>query len=85
VSNGIPHGGCIRSWKRRDLAEADGLLGDAGRSDLVTQLALDPEAGDMIPGTGGFRKLRAARPGMGKRGGVRVVYILNRACYIEQI
>jgi hypothetical protein len=31
--------------------------------------------GDLIPGTGGFRKVRVARKGMGKRGGARVVYI----------
>ncbi|HCI8982026.1 TPA: type II toxin-antitoxin system RelE/ParE family toxin [Klebsiella pneumoniae] len=34
----------------------------------------DPEAGDTISGTGGFRKIRWSRPGMGKRGGVRVIY-----------
>ena len=34
----------------------------------------DPEAGDTIAGTGGFRKIRWSRPGMGKRGGVRVIY-----------
>ncbi|WP_312952112.1 type II toxin-antitoxin system RelE/ParE family toxin [Superficieibacter sp.] len=34
----------------------------------------NPEAGDTIAGTGGFRKIRWGRPGMGKRGGVRVIY-----------
>lgn len=34
----------------------------------------DPEAGDTISGTGGFRKIRRSRPGTGKRGGVRVIY-----------
>lgn len=34
----------------------------------------DPEAGDTIGETGGFRKIRWSRPGMGKRGGVRVIY-----------
>ncbi|MHB5289857.1 type II toxin-antitoxin system RelE/ParE family toxin [Klebsiella pneumoniae] len=34
----------------------------------------DPEAGDTISGTGGFRKIRWSRPGMGKRCGVRVIY-----------
>ena len=36
----------------------------------------DPEAGDVMPGTGGFRKLRWAdrRRGKGKRGGLRVIY-----------
>ena len=36
----------------------------------------DPEAGDTISGTGGFRKIRWSRPGTGKRGGVRVIYFL---------
>ncbi len=34
----------------------------------------NPEAGDTIAGTGEFRKIRWGRPGMGKRGGVRVIY-----------
>ena len=34
----------------------------------------DPEAGDTISGTAGFRKIRWSRPGTGKRGGVRVIY-----------
>ena len=36
----------------------------------------DPEAGDLIPGTGGLRKLRFGdeRRGKGKRGGLRVIY-----------
>jgi hypothetical protein len=33
-----------------------------------------PEAHPVIPGTGGIRKARWGRAGMGKRGGVRVVY-----------
>lgn len=37
-------------------------------------LAGNPLAGDVIPGTGGLRKVRWSRPGMGKRGGARVVY-----------
>ena len=38
--------------------------------------ANDPEAGDVMPGTGGFRKLRWAdrRRGKGKRGGLRAIY-----------
>lgn len=37
-------------------------------------LAANPLAGDVIPGAGGLRKVRWARPGMGKRGGARVIY-----------
>lgn len=36
-----------------------------------------PECGDLIQGTGGFRKVRVSRGGMGKRGGARVVYIFR--------
>ena len=37
-------------------------------------LAGNPLCGDVIPGAGGLRKVRWSRPGMGKRGGARVVY-----------
>ena len=40
-------------------------------------LAMDPDCSEVIPGTGGFRKVRVARAGMGKRGGARVIYILR--------
>lgn len=42
---------------------------------VVDTVASDPEIGDVMQGTGGCRKFRAARAGMGKRGGVRVVYV----------
>lgn len=41
---------------------------------FVDHIAGHPLAGDLIPGAGGCRKLRWTRPGMGKRGGVRVIY-----------
>jgi len=43
---------------------------------LQDALANSPELGDVIPGTGGFRKLRWAdvRRGKGRRGGLRVIY-----------
>lgn len=37
-------------------------------------LIASPEAGDVIPGTDGLRKVRWAAGGKGKRGGVRVIY-----------
>jgi len=51
-------------------------LGDDDYRDLQRRLGLDPEAGEVIPGTGGFRKLRwrDTRRGKGKRGGLRVIY-----------
>jgi hypothetical protein len=43
---------------------------------LQLSLTLDPEAGNLMPGTGGCRKLRWTdrRRGKGKRGGLRVIY-----------
>ena len=40
-------------------------------------LAVNPESGDVISGSGGLRKLRWIRTGTGKRGGVRVIYFLR--------
>ena len=44
---------------------------------LQAALAQDPEAGALIPNSGGIRKLRWALPGRGKRGGLRVIYYLR--------
>ncbi len=41
---------------------------------LLAHLAMHPKAGDLIPGTGGVRKLRWARSGMGKSGGSNAIY-----------
>jgi hypothetical protein len=51
-------------------------LDDAAFGDLQHALMKDPEAGNVIKGTGGLRKVRFAdkRRGKGKRGGLRVVY-----------
>ena len=51
-----------------------GLLDDAERASLVEYIATNPVAGDLIPGTGGVRKLRWALEGRGKRSGARVIY-----------
>lgn len=44
------------------------------RGEFVVWLVRHPEAGDVIPGAGGCRKVRWSRRGQGKRGGVRVIY-----------
>lgn len=41
-------------------------------------LVVNPEAGDVIPASGGVRKLRWGVAGRGKRGGLRVIYFLRR-------
>jgi hypothetical protein len=56
------------------LASArDAGLGDDERDAIVTYLARHPDAGDLMPGTGGARKLRFAGRGKGKSGGYRVI------------
>ena len=47
---------------------------DDEREAFIAWLAADPLVGDVIPGTGGVRKVRWRRQGSGKRGGVRVIY-----------
>lgn len=47
---------------------------DGEREAFIAWLAANPLAGDVIPGSGGLRKVRCSRPGTGKRGGVRVIY-----------
>jgi hypothetical protein len=51
-------------------------LDDDAYKGLQAELMKNPEAGDVIQGTGGLRKLRYAdqRRGKGKRGGLRVIY-----------
>lgn len=50
------------------------LLSDEDYRLLQLQLVRNPEAGRIIPGTGGLRKLRWAASGRGKRGGARLIY-----------
>jgi RelE toxin of RelE / RelB toxin-antitoxin system len=52
-----------------------GELLTAGQRDAVIDLiAYEPACGEVIPGSGGLRKVRIGRDGVGKRGGARVVY-----------
>ena len=50
---------------------------DSERDVFIDFIARNPEEGDLIPETGGVRKIRWARPGSGKRGGVRVIYFYH--------
>ena len=56
------------------LRRSKGLLSADEREEVVAYLAANPAAGDLIRETGGVRKLRWARGGRGKSGGVRVIY-----------
>jgi len=50
------------------------LLSDEQYRGLQLALALRPEQGQLIPGTGGLRKLRWRTTGRGKRSGLRTIY-----------
>lgn len=50
------------------------LLSDDDYGALQRDLANHPEAGNIIKGTGGLRKIRVAAKGHGKSGGARVIY-----------
>lgn len=54
-------------------AKAAGLSADE-MATIVETVALEPEAGDVMAGTGGARKLRHARAGQGKSGGFRTIH-----------
>jgi hypothetical protein len=60
----------------------DRYLDDDSLAELQGYLASNPEAGDLVPGAGGIRKLRwkDRRRGKGRRGGLRVIYY----CFLSQ-
>ncbi len=53
---------------------ANQVWGDDERAAFINWIAANPLAGDVIPHSGGCRKVRWSRSGIGKRGGVRVIY-----------
>ena len=55
-------------------ADARAIWSEDERGAFCAWLALNPTAGDVVPGSGGCRKVRWAREGTGKSGGVRVIY-----------
>ena len=59
---------------RRRAAE---LLTNEEQDAVINLVASDPTCGDLMPGTGGLRKIRIGRGGTGKRGGARFVYYFH--------
>ena len=55
----------------------DELFDDQEYAELQLHLLAHPEAGVLVPATGGRRKLRWSAKGKGKRGGARVIYFLR--------
>ena len=60
-------------------ADADKLWSTEERAEFCAWIAAHPYAGNVVPGSGGCHKVRWSRPGMGKRGGVRVLYFTRLA------
>ena len=52
-------------------------LADDEYAELQQYMLQNPEAGQVVPGSGGVRKLRWTRRGTGKRGGLRVIYFVR--------
>lgn len=62
-----------KKWHELDLTEGD-------LAELETMIMTNPQAGDMIKGTGGLRKLRFSLPNRGKSGSTRVLYVDFISC-----
>ena len=60
-------------------AVRDKYMDDQEFAALQQYMAEHPDAGDVIPRSGGCRKLRWAARGRGRRGGMRVIYFLRLA------
>ena len=52
-------------------------MDDDEYGELQQYLIQNPNAGEVIPRSGGLRKLRWSRPGAGKRGGLRIIYFVR--------
>jgi mRNA-degrading endonuclease RelE of RelBE toxin-antitoxin system len=55
-------------------SEIQSLLPDEYYRNLQGDLSIRPDAGNIITGSGGLRKIRFGLKGIGKRGGLRIIY-----------
>lgn len=63
----------LAGYRRR----ADELLTREQQDAVVDLIAYEPACGDLIPGSGGLRKIRVGVDGRGKRGGARIIYYFH--------
>jgi hypothetical protein len=61
------------------IEQSSQLMTEAQHDELIAFLSANPDAGDVVSGTGGIRKLRWALAGRGKRGGARVIHFFHGA------
>ena len=58
-------------------ASVASIWSDGEREAFIDWISCNPDAGDVVPGTNGLRKVRWAALGKGKKGGARVIYIVR--------
>lgn len=63
------------------IKQAKKIFSEQLRESLINYLAAHPKAGVLMEGTGGIRKIRWQREGLGKSGGGRVVYYYHSDDY----
>jgi hypothetical protein len=63
------------------LKKVASLLTEKENENLIAFVGLRPEAGDVIPESGGVRKLRWGGKGSGKRGGIRLIYYFHNEAF----
>jgi len=56
------------------LKKSKQIMAQGEKDDLIDTIARNPKAGEVIPKTGGVRKLRVAKEGQGKSGSFRSIY-----------
>lgn len=77
----LPRGSCnypiTIAEARSFMRQAGDLLSENELAELIDYVALRPECGVIIPGTGGVRKLRWRGVGKGKSKGLRIIYFYH--------
>ncbi|MBR9910789.1 MAG: type II toxin-antitoxin system RelE/ParE family toxin [Gammaproteobacteria bacterium] len=59
------------------IKRSSNLLKTEEKASIINYLAVHPQSGDLLQGTGGIRKLRWSAQGKGKSGGVRIIYYFH--------
>lgn len=74
----MPYHGRVRTVAETPIFQryAAEVWSEAERNAFINFIAASPEAGSIIPSSGGCRKVRWSIAGAGKRGGARVIYFL---------
>jgi len=78
-SPGVPRAPITVAETPLFLRQAADVWDEAEHDAFVTYIASNPNVGDVIPDTGGVRKVRWVRAGSGKRGGMRAIYYYHDA------